>query len=137
MGFVWGALPAPLAPRGAVPPVLASLALAGPYVVVCLLFAGPTSLFVCRSRGNAGIRFARATVRALSSARPQVQPTWLPFVRVQSTRDAVASARRLGGTVRLEPNPALLGGRVAVVADPTGAAIGLLEWNEAEGPPRS
>lgn len=81
--------------------------------------------------------FARATVRTLSSARPGVQPTWLPFVRVQNARESAASAKRLGGTVRLEPNAALLDGRVAVVADPTGAAIGLLEWDEAEGPPGS
>src|SRR5262249_39012090 len=73
--------------------------------------------------------YARATVRTLSSARPDVQPTWLPFVRVRSIGESVAAAKRLGGAVQLEPSPALLDGRVAVVADPTGAAIGLLEWN--------
>jgi len=74
--------------------------------------------------------FARATVRTISSARPQLQPTWLPFVRVESVAGSVASAKRLGGAVLLEPRPELVSGRVAVIADPTGAAIGLLEWSE-------
>jgi hypothetical protein len=32
--------------------------------------------------------------------------------------------------VLLPPDEKLFGGRVVVVADPSGAAIGLLEWNE-------
>ena len=79
--------------------------------------------------------YARATVRMLSSSRPQIQPTWLPFVRVERVGESVESAKRLGGTVLLEPRPELFAGRVAVVADPTGAAIGLLEWSE-ELPPQ-
>jgi len=75
--------------------------------------------------------YARATVRAISSANPQVQPTWLPFVRVKSVSESLALAKRLGGEALLEPRPELFEGRVAVVADPTGAAIGLLEWSDA------
>jgi predicted enzyme related to lactoylglutathione lyase len=30
----------------------------------------------------------------------------------------------------LEPKPELLEGRAAVIADPSGAAIGLLEWSD-------
>ena len=81
--------------------------------------------------------YARATVRTISSSRPQVEPTWLPFVRVGSISESVASARRLGGAVLLGPSPELFAGRVAVVADPTGAAIALLEWSDGprqEGP---
>jgi uncharacterized protein len=74
--------------------------------------------------------YARATIRTISSALAGVQPSWLPFVRVKSVRDAVAQAKQLGGTLLLEPNPERLQGRVAVIADPTGAAIGLLEWSD-------
>jgi predicted enzyme related to lactoylglutathione lyase len=74
--------------------------------------------------------YARATVRTISSANPQVQPTWLPFVRVKSVGESLALAKRLGGEALLEPRPELFEGRVAVVADPTGAAIGLLEWSD-------
>jgi predicted enzyme related to lactoylglutathione lyase len=73
--------------------------------------------------------FARGTVRTISSGHDQVRPTWLPFVRVKSVNESVDLARQLGGKVLLEPKPELLEGKVAVVADPTGAALGLLEWN--------
>jgi hypothetical protein len=44
--------------------------------------------------------------------------------------ESVEKARQLGGSVLLEPSPDLFQGKVAVVADPTGAAIGLLEWSD-------
>ncbi len=74
--------------------------------------------------------YARATVRTIRSADPKVQPTWLPFVRVKSVAESVALARQLGGKVLVEPKPELLDGKVAVIADPTGAAIGVMEWDE-------
>jgi predicted enzyme related to lactoylglutathione lyase len=82
--------------------------------------------FVLTSRG-----FARATVRTLPQDKPDVQPHWLPFVRVKAISESVALAKQLGGRVVVEPRPDLLDGKVAVVADPTGAAIGILEWHEA------
>jgi len=72
--------------------------------------------------------YARATVRTIPKDRPQVQPNWLLFVRVSSVKESIARAGQLGGQVLLEPKAEYLGGRVAVVSDPTGAAIGLLEW---------
>ena len=74
--------------------------------------------------------YARATVRTIPSTNTQVQPTWLPFVRVNNVGESVARAKELGGEVRIEPRPELFDGKVAVVADPTGAAIGLLEWSQ-------
>jgi predicted enzyme related to lactoylglutathione lyase len=81
--------------------------------------------FVLTSKG-----YARATVRTIAGANKKVQPTWLPYVRVKSVGESVALARQLGGKVLIEPKPELLEGKVAVVADPTGAAVGLLEWSE-------
>jgi predicted enzyme related to lactoylglutathione lyase len=74
--------------------------------------------------------YARATVRTIPKEREQLKPNWLPFVRVKSVVDTAAQAKQLGGKVLLEPNPDLFGGKVAVIADPTGAAIGVLEWTE-------
>jgi predicted enzyme related to lactoylglutathione lyase len=74
--------------------------------------------------------YARATVRTIPSASVQVQPTWLPFVRVKNVAESVAQAKQLGGKVRIEPKPELFDGKVAVIADPTGAVIGILEWRE-------
>lgn len=82
----------------------------------------PNSL-VLASKG-----YARAVVMALPEGASEVKPAWLPFVRVKSISDSVAQARELGGKVLIAPKSAVLQGRVAVVADPTGGAIGILEW---------
>ena len=74
--------------------------------------------------------YARATVRMIPDANTQVQPTWLPFVRVTNVAESVTLAKQIGGKVLVEPRAELLDGHVAVVADPTGAAVGILEWHE-------
>lgn len=83
--------------------------------------------YVLTSKG-----FARATVRTLAAEGEPVQPNWLPFVRVKNVTESVALAKELGGKVWLEPRAELFNGKVAVVADPTGAAIGLLELDFAQ-----
>jgi len=71
---------------------------------------------------------ARATVRTLPADKAAaVQPTWLPFVRVLHLDQSVAQARQLGGKVLVSARPDLMNGKVAVIADPTGGALGLLE----------
>jgi predicted enzyme related to lactoylglutathione lyase len=57
---------------------------------------------------------------------------WLNFVRVASARDSAAKAAALGGRVLVEPHPDRQGGMIAVVADPSGAPFGLLEWSDTE-----
>ena len=76
--------------------------------------------------------YARATVRTLAKTDTAIRPVWLPFVRVRSVPDSVALAKQLGGKVWIEPRPDLLDGKVAVITDPTGAAIGLLDWSREE-----
>ena len=95
------------------------------YTIVENVETNRQSDYVLTSKG-----YARATVRTIRAAQTTVQPTWLPFVRVQSVAESVALAKQLGGAVLIEPNPGLLDGKVAVIADPTGAAIGILEWHE-------
>lgn len=75
--------------------------------------------------------YARATVRTIPAGHGQVQPSWLPFVRVRNLSQSLALAKELGGKALLGPKPELLEGRVAVILDPTGAAIGLMEWSDA------
>jgi predicted enzyme related to lactoylglutathione lyase len=74
--------------------------------------------------------FARATIRTIPGSDPKVKPTWLPYVRVKSMTETISQVRQLGGKVLIEPKPQLLDGKIAVIADPTGAAIGLLEWHD-------
>ena len=72
--------------------------------------------------------FARGTVRTLTSKREDVNPTWLPYVRVKSVSETVSKAKQLGGKVLIEPKLEVFGGGIAVLADPTGAAVGIMEW---------
>jgi len=85
---------------------------------------GKLSDYVLTSEG-----YARATVGTIRSADEKIRPTWLLFVRVRNVSESVAKAKQLGGKGLIEPKPELFEGKVAVVADPTGAAIGLLEWS--------
>src|SRR5262249_19844069 len=81
--------------------------------------------YVLTSKG-----YARATVRTIPSADKSVRPTWLPFVRVEHISETIARTSELGGKVLIEPKPGVLNGKVAVIADPTGADIGVLQWED-------
>lgn len=98
----------------------------GGYEIVENTKSNKLSDYVLTSEG-----YARATVRTLRADAGKVQPNWLPFVRVQSVSASVTKARQLGGKVLIEPKPELFDGTVAVIADPTGGAIGIMEWSTA------
>jgi len=53
---------------------------------------------------------------------------WLPYILVDDVRAAIGRAQGAGGTVLLPPRDNLLGGNVAVIADPSGGAIGIVNW---------
>jgi predicted enzyme related to lactoylglutathione lyase len=77
-------------------------------------------------------------VRARAGVMPWVEGRarragWLPVVRVDGLDAAVERARRAGGRVLLEPSADLIGGRVAVVADPFAAVLGLVELTQGPG----
>jgi len=81
--------------------------------------------------------FARASVNSLPGGAVRRGPHWLIFVRVTDAADAAARAVSLGGRVVVEPHMDRHGARVALVADPAGALLGLMEWSDvaaAEGP---
>lgn len=77
--------------------------------------------------------FARASVNPLPGNSPRRHPHWLNFVRVVDAVDAAAKAVSLGGRVLVEPHTDRHGGKVAVIADPTGARFGLMEWADDDG----
>ena len=76
--------------------------------------------------------YARASVNALPSHSSRRHPHWLNFVRVVDAVDVAAKAVALGGRVLVEPHVDRHGGKVAVVADPTGAPFGLMEWSDTD-----
>lgn len=77
--------------------------------------------------------YARGTCNSFPQNATKRDPHWLAYVRVADIADTVARARQLGGRVLVEPRPEPGGGSSAVVADPAGAAIGLLEWSDSDG----
>ncbi len=75
--------------------------------------------YMCRLRGR--------DVAAIAS-RPEGAPpvtAWTTYVWVDDVDATVAKARDAGGSVLVEPFDALDGGRIAVIADPAGAALGV------------
>ena len=72
---------------------------------------------------------ARASVNDMPDDAPRRHPRWIGFVRVLDVAAVVSHARELGGRVLVEPHPDRHGGQVAVIADPQGAPLGLMDWN--------
>ncbi len=76
--------------------------------------------------------YARASVNTPPGTNPGMHPHWLNYVRVDNAAQTVARAAQLGGRVLVQPHTDRHGGMVAVVADPQGAPVGLLEWGDSE-----
>jgi predicted enzyme related to lactoylglutathione lyase len=74
--------------------------------------------------------FARASINAFPDGTPGRHPHWLGFVRVRDVTSVSSRAVALGGQVLLEPRPDRHGGNLAIIADPIGAPIGLMEWSD-------
>lgn len=77
--------------------------------------------------------FARASLVEIPAERSGLRPDWLYFVRVRSVAESLARVRELGGAVVMEPDPSVLDGRLAVITDPAGAPLGLMEWDAEAG----
>jgi predicted enzyme related to lactoylglutathione lyase len=69
--------------------------------------------------------FARAGVGPLPA--DDILPNWLPYVRVKDVMSSIMKVTQLGGTTIVEPDPTLFGGKLAVIADPSGAALGIVQ----------
>ncbi len=99
-------------------------------------FAGPGTVlgeppgqyFVARRRGH--------DVAALGSqpaGNGSIPPAWNTYVAVERADEAAAKAQALGGPVLIEPFDAPPAGRMAVVADPSGARFCLWEADVRQG----
>jgi predicted enzyme related to lactoylglutathione lyase len=76
--------------------------------------------------------YARASVNPLPANKPNARPHWLNYVRVEDAVKTTEKLTALGGHVLVAPRIDRHGGKVAVVADPSGAPFGLLEWPDTE-----
>ena len=71
--------------------------------------------------------FNRAGISALPD-RPDAKPGWLGVVRVANLDETLVRVTSLGGEVVVAPHEAALGSRFAVIADPTGGSVGVVEY---------
>jgi predicted enzyme related to lactoylglutathione lyase len=55
---------------------------------------------------------------------------WLPYVLVDDVPGTISKAIANGGKSLVAPTGSLLSGKMAVIADPSGAVIGLIDWAE-------
>jgi predicted enzyme related to lactoylglutathione lyase len=63
-----------------------------------------------------------------------LEPTaWTTYVQVDDAANAAERVTHAGGTVLREPFDSLDGGRIAIVADPSGAVFGLWQLGEHRG----
>jgi predicted enzyme related to lactoylglutathione lyase len=77
--------------------------------------------------------YARASVNPLPEPSG-LQPHWLGFVRVSDVPHAAEAAKTFGGRVVVEPHNDRHGGTVALLEDPAGAAIGVMDWVQTTPP---
>ncbi len=63
----------------------------------------------------------------IPSPAASVAPAWLPYLRVEDVKTATKQAAQAGARVVVPPNAAVRDGHVALIVDPTGAALGLAE----------
>jgi predicted enzyme related to lactoylglutathione lyase len=79
-----------------------------------------------------GDGYARASLNALPADSKRRHPHWLNFVRVTDAAETAKKAVELGGRVRVEPRLDRHGGQLAVLADPSGAIFGVMEWSDTD-----
>jgi len=63
----------------------------------------------------------------MAPPQPGIPPHWLNYVAVPSLEEALEKAKSLGASTCLEPMSIGEAGRIAIITDPQGAAIGLHE----------
>jgi hypothetical protein len=76
--------------------------------------------------------YARSGLNALPADSRRRRPHWLNFVRVTDAADTAKRAVEFGGRVLVEPRIDRHGGHLAVLADPSGAPFGVMEWSDTD-----
>jgi predicted enzyme related to lactoylglutathione lyase len=76
--------------------------------------------------------YARAGINSLPKDSRHRHAHWLNFVRVTDTDAAAAKAVALGGRILVEPRLDRHGGKIALLADPSGAPFGIMEWTSTD-----
>lgn len=60
------------------------------------------------------------------------QPGWLPYILVDDVAGTLKKVIAAGGKVLVEPRPELLDGNLAVIVDPIGGVLGVVNWTTSD-----
>ena len=71
--------------------------------------------------------FNRGSVSVLPE-REEAKPGWVGVIRVANLDETLARVPGLGGEVVVAPHDAAFGSRFALIADPTGGTVGIVEY---------
>ncbi len=74
---------------------------------------------------------ARASIAPLPASLPQ-RDRWVGFINVDNLKITLAKSTELGARVIYPPREQMLNGRLAIIADPNGALLGLIESDTTE-----
>lgn len=96
-------------------------------------FPGGSYVTVYPGETNEDAMFGGVVPKESDPLEARGESHWLPYFEVADCDAAVGAARRLGGTVRLEPTDLEGVGRVAKLADPFGAHFALMTPAPQEG----
>ena len=77
---------------------------------------------------------ARAGLVAVAPGK--TAPGWLPYILVDDVPGTLQRAQRAGGKIVVAPRADLLGGNLAVIADPLGGVVGIVDWAARTGAAR-
>jgi len=77
--------------------------------------------------------YARAGIAPLPD-REDAQAGWLGVVRVANLDEALTRVTTLGGEILVPPRATAYESRFAIIADPTGGTLGLVEYEEKTNP---
>ena len=66
--------------------------------------------------------------------REDAKPGWLGVVRVANLDETLSRVPSLGGEVMVPPHDAAFGSRFAVIADPTGGTVGVVQYIDNANP---
>ena len=88
----------------------------------------PAEYCICRLRGR-----DVAAIGSQPSGASQRAPVWGTYVWVDDPEETASRAAEAGGRVLFEPFDSLDGGRMAVIADPGGAVLGVWRPGEHRG----
>jgi predicted enzyme related to lactoylglutathione lyase len=88
--------------------------------------------FVLSSNGN-----ARGGVAPVPDDVKAATARWLGVIRVADLDQTLSKVAGLGGEILLAPHAVEFGSRFAIILDPTGGTVGLVQYIESANPAKN